>query len=211
VELAGTLADLRNITLATLFPEIDPARVHITLIHRSPALLAPFQPALRDYTRRQLASRGVEVRLGTAIAQITPGKVVLADGSVLASDITVWAAGVAAPAAVSGWGLPQAGGSRLLTGPDLRVAGQDRIFAIGDIALTDGQPLPQLAQPALQMGRHAAGQIRRLEAGQPPLLGSVTATRASWPPSGTAPRSSSSPAGYAPAARPPGSPGSHCT
>ena len=45
--------------------------------------------------------------------------------------------------------------------------GEDRIFAIGDVALTGGQPLPQLAQPALQMGKHAADQIRRLEAGQP--------------------------------------------
>jgi NADH:ubiquinone reductase (H+-translocating) len=85
----------------------------------------------------------------------------------LASDITVWAAGVAAPDAAAGWGLPQAGGGRIRTGPDLRVAGQERIFAVGDIALIDGQSLPQLAQPALQMGRHAAGQIRRLERGQP--------------------------------------------
>ena len=91
----------------------------------------------------------------------------LANGAVLPSDITVWAAGVAAPAAVRRWGLAQSGGGRLRTGPDLRVTGQDRIFAVGDIALVDGQPLPQLAQPALQMGRHAAGQIRRLEAGQP--------------------------------------------
>ena len=43
--------------------------------------------------------------------------------------------------------------------------GQDRIFAIGDIALTGDRPLPQLAQPALQMGRHAAAQIGRLLAG----------------------------------------------
>jgi NADH dehydrogenase len=35
------------------------------------------------------------------------------------------------------------------------------------MALIDGQPLPQLAQPALQMGRHAAAQVRRLMAGQP--------------------------------------------
>ena len=103
VELAGTLADLRNITLAAHFPEIHPARVHITLIDRAPAPLAPFHPALRDYARRQPADRGVEVRLGTATAEITPGKVVLADGTVLPSDIKVWAAGVAAPEAVRGW------------------------------------------------------------------------------------------------------------
>ena len=167
VELAGTLADLRAITLPALFPEIDPARVRISLIDRGPALLTPFHPALRDYTRRQLIKRGVEVRLGTAIAEITADKVLLADGTALASDITVWAAGVAAAGAVGGWGLPQARGGRIRTGPDLRVIGHDRIFAIGDVALIDGQPLPQLAQPALQMGRHAAGQIRRLQARQP--------------------------------------------
>jgi len=166
VELAGSLADLRGTVLPAFFPEIDPARVHITLVEHGPALLAPFHPALSDYTRRQLAGRGVEVRLGTAIAEITPGKVVLADGTPLPSDITIWAAGVAAPDAVSAWGLPQTANGRILTGPDLRVAGHDRIFAVGDIALIDGQPLPQLAQPALQMGKHAADQIRRLETGR---------------------------------------------
>ena len=167
VELAGSVADLRNIALATAYPEIDRDRVHVALIEQAPALLGPFHPALRDYTRRQLIKRGVDVRLGTAIREITPSQVVLADGSVLASDITVWAAGVGAPDAVGQWGLPQGRGGRILTGPDLRVKGHDRIFAIGDIALIEDQPLPQLAQPALQMGKHAAGQIRRLEAGQP--------------------------------------------
>jgi len=167
VELAGSLADLRNIALAESFPEIDRERVHVALIEQAPALLGPFHPALRDYTRRQLVARGVDVRLGTAIAEITPSQVVLADGSPLASDVTVWAAGVAAPGAVAGWGLPQGRGGRILVGPDLRVKGQDRIFAIGDIALIEDQPLPQLAQPALQMGKHAVGQVQRLEAGQP--------------------------------------------
>ena len=167
VEMAGSLADLRNIALPASYPEIDPARVHICLVERAPALLTPFHPALREYTRRQLVKRGVDVRLGTAIAEITPSQVLLADGTTLASDVTVWAAGVAAPDAARKWGLPQADGGRILTGPDLRVIGQDRIFAIGDVALIEDQPLPQLAQPALQAGKHAADQIRRLEAGQP--------------------------------------------
>jgi NADH:ubiquinone reductase (H+-translocating) len=167
VELAGSLADLRGIALPAYFPEINPARVHITLVQHGSALLGPFHPALREYTRRQLANRGVEVRLGTAIAKITPSKVILADGTALPSDITVWAAGVTAPDAVSGWGMPQAADGRILVGPDLRVAGQDTIFAVGDIALSEDQPLPQLAQPAIQAGKHAATQIRHLQAGQP--------------------------------------------
>jgi NADH dehydrogenase len=74
---------------------------------------------------------------------------------------------VAAPEAAGRWSLPQGRGGRILVGPDLRVKGHDRIFAIGDVALIEDQPLPQLAQPALQMGKHATDQIRRLEAGRP--------------------------------------------
>jgi NADH dehydrogenase len=63
--------------------------------------------------------------------------------------------------------VPQGRGGRILTGPDLRVHGQDRVFAAGDIALVDGLPLPQLAQPAIQSGRHAARQVERLVKGRP--------------------------------------------
>jgi NADH dehydrogenase len=167
VELAGTLAELRSIALASSFPEIDPARVHIRLIEQATELLAPFHRSLRDYARRQLQGRGVDVMLGTGIREITADRVILTDGRELASDLTVWAAGVAAPDGARRWGLPQGKQGRLLTGPDLRVTGPDRIFAVGDIALIDGHPLPQLAQPALQMGRHAATQIAALAAGQP--------------------------------------------
>jgi len=167
VELAGTLAELRNIALATAFPDIDRSLVHIRLVEQAPALLAPYVPSLREYARRQLASRGIEVRLNAAISEITQHEVVLSDGERLRSDVTVWAAGITGPEEVKNWGLPQGRGGRIEVGPDLRVHGHDRIFAIGDIALTGGQPLPQLAQPALQMGRFAAQQIARLEAGQP--------------------------------------------
>jgi NADH dehydrogenase len=166
VEIAGTLAELRNIALSAVLPEVDPARVHISLVELGPDLITPFQPALRDYAKQQLARRGVDVRLGTTIREVGPDSVVLADGQSLPSEITVWAAGVAAPAAIEDWGLPQGKGGRILVQPDLRVKGQERIFAIGDIALVEDAPLPQLAQPALQCGRHAAAQIRRLLTGQ---------------------------------------------
>jgi NADH:ubiquinone reductase (H+-translocating) len=166
VEMAGSLADLRNVALAVSYPEIDAGRIHISLVERDPALLTPFHPALREYTRRQLVKRGVDVRLGAAIREIAPGRVILTDGSILPSDVTVWAAGVAAPEPVSNWNLPQAAGGRNRIGADLRVAGQQRIFAIGDVSLIEDQALPQLAQPALQMGKHAADQVRRLAQGQ---------------------------------------------
>jgi NADH dehydrogenase len=184
VELAGTLAELRNIALPAAFPEIDQDRVHVRLIELGPALLAPFRESLRDYARRELLDRGVEVLLGTEIKQVAEDHVVVSGGagheggagddgagqaggvSTLPSDITAWAAGVAAPEWIGKLGLPTGRGGRIVTGADLRVAGQERIFAAGDIALIDGDPLPQLAQPAIQQGRHAAEQVRRLAAGE---------------------------------------------
>jgi NADH:ubiquinone reductase (H+-translocating) len=167
VELAGTLADLRNIALSASFPDIDRNRFHVTLIELGPALLAPYDSRLRDYTRRVLLDRGVDVRLDTKIDRVERDSVHLSDGSKLASDITVWAAGVSGSGWIGGLGLPTGHGGRILTGPDLRVSGHDRIFAAGDIGLIDGQLLPQLAPSAIQQGRHVAEQIRRLEAGRP--------------------------------------------
>jgi NADH dehydrogenase len=165
VEVAGTLAELRN-ALAASYPEIDPARVKIRLVEMGGYLLPPFAASLREYARRQLESRGVEVRLNTAIREVTPDSVTVSDGQTLRSDLTVWAAGVAGPAEAADWGLPQGKHGLIDVQPDLRVKGEDRIFAIGDIAYVEDDPLPQLAQPAMQGGRHAARQIVRLQAGQ---------------------------------------------
>jgi NADH:ubiquinone reductase (H+-translocating) len=167
VELAGTLSELRRVVFCNTFPDVSPDRLHVRLVERGDALLSPFAPKLGDYTLAQLRHRGVEVSLGAEIREVTADRVLLASGETLPSDLTVWAAGVAASPAVAGWGLPQGKGGRILIGPDLRVKGQERIFAVGDIAENPDDPTPQLAQPAIQMGRHAARQITCLADGQP--------------------------------------------
>ncbi|MGN6791613.1 MAG: NAD(P)/FAD-dependent oxidoreductase, partial [Streptosporangiaceae bacterium] len=178
VELAGTLAELRNIALPASFPDVDPARINVRLIELGPTLIAPFAEPLRQYARAELLERGVEVLLGTEIAEVSKDHVRIATnkagqggdevgGETLPSDVTVWAAGVAAHEWIGKLGLPTGRGGRLRTRPDLSVVGQDRMFAAGDIAVIDGNPQPQLAQPAIQHGRHAATQISRRAAGQP--------------------------------------------
>ena len=166
VELAGTLGELRDAALTATFPDVDPSRMFIRLVEMMPALLMPFEPKLRDYAQRQLARRGVDIHVGTEIREVRPASVVLGDGREVPSDLTVWAAGVAAAPAVADWGLPQGKHGRLVVQPDMRVQGQDRIFAVGDVALQPDQPSPQLAQPALQEGKHAGAQVLRLMAGQ---------------------------------------------
>jgi NADH dehydrogenase len=167
VELAGTAAELRREVIQSTFPDVDPARVHVRLIEMAPELVMPFHPKLREYTRRQLVARGVDIKLKTEIREVRPDCVVLSDGQDLPTDLTVWAAGVAGPHSMADWGLPVGKGGRLLVGPDLLVEGSDRIFAIGDIALNQQDPSPQLAQPAIQQGKHAAKQVGHLMRGEP--------------------------------------------
>jgi NADH dehydrogenase len=166
VELAGTLGELRDAALLATFPDVNPSRMYIRLVEMMPELLTPFQPKLRAYAQRQLARRGVEIHVGTEIREVRAHSVILGDGREIPSDLTVWAAGVAAAPAVAQWGLLQGKHGRILVQPDLRVQGQDRIFAVGDVALQPDAPSPQLATPALQEGKHAGEQVMRLVAGQ---------------------------------------------
>ena len=80
-------------------------------------------------------------------------------------DLVIWAAGVSGDPLVRSWGLPIGRAGRIEVNEDTRVIGEERIFAIGDGSVIVDKPLPQLAQPALQMGRFAARQIARLYRG----------------------------------------------
>jgi NADH dehydrogenase len=166
VELAGTLAELRNVALPAVYPQLDRTLFKVRLIEMGPALLAPYHDSLRRYTRQQLVNRGVEVFLNSAIKEVRAGSVVLTDGTEHSSDLTVWAAGVSGPAA--GWtaGLPHGKGGRITVGEDLQVTGVAGVFAAGDICINPQDPVAQLAQPALQQGRHAGEQVARLIAGR---------------------------------------------
>jgi len=166
VEMAGALAELRDQALVGAYPEIERGNISITLVHRSGELLKPFAPRLRRYAAKILRKRGVVLRLNTGVAEVKPDGVVTAEGEFIPASQVIWATGVAAHKEVSGWGMPQTHGGRIQVNDDLSVKGVDRIFSAGDIAAQD-DALAQLAQPALQGGRHAARQILRLLEGKP--------------------------------------------
>ncbi|TXJ07320.1 MAG: NAD(P)/FAD-dependent oxidoreductase, partial [Aeromicrobium sp.] len=77
VETAGALAEMRNLDMPTTYPELDPTKVHITLVEMGQHVLAPFHPNLREYAKRQLEKRGVDLRLGTVVKEVTPDGVLL--------------------------------------------------------------------------------------------------------------------------------------
>jgi NADH:ubiquinone reductase (H+-translocating) len=137
------------------------------LVEMGPHVLTPYHPKLRDYAARSLEKRGVELRLGTTVRAVDENGVELDNGEHIRAGTVLWAAGVRAPEAVQKWGLPQGRGGRIEVGPDLSVEEHPEVFVAGDLAVRSDAPLPQLAQPAMQGGKHAARQVKRLVAGEP--------------------------------------------
>lgn len=167
VEMAGALAEMRMQGVPIAFPEVHPSRIRVMLVEMGDKLLAPFDDSLSHYTFEQLVQRGVDVRLKTAIKEVNEHSVTFTDGQAMQADIVIWAAGIGGHPEVNDWGMPLGKGGRIEVDENLLVQGQDRIFAVGDGAIIDGDPVPQLAQPAIQMGQHTARQIKALSTGRP--------------------------------------------
>ncbi len=168
VETAGAFAELRNNDMPTTYPELDPKRIHITLVEMGPHVLAPFHPNLREYARKALEKRDVDLRLDTTVKEVTSDGVVIVKGDkeeFLQAGIVVWASGVTAHSTIQAWNIPQGRGGRVVVGKDWDVEGLKDVYAIGDIAISP-EPLPQLAQPAIQGGKHVAKLIDRAQHGK---------------------------------------------
>jgi NADH dehydrogenase len=159
VEVAGALAELIDKVFREDFHDLDVHRSRIVLVEQAPHLLGPFDRRSRDYAHKVLAARGVEVRLGTVVEA---DRVRFSDGGSIATRTLVWAAGVKAGELASTLGVTQGRGGRIAVGSDLSIPGHPTAFAVGDIADMDdgkGGRHPQLAQVAMQGGRHAAEQV----------------------------------------------------
>lgn len=165
VEMAGALAELRNTDLPVMYPELDPSRTHITLMEMAPALLGGFVSSLQEYARASLVDRGVDIRLNAPVEEVRADGVVDGDGNYIPAGIVVWASGVTVAETVGDWDVPQGKGGRIRIDDHLRVQGLEDVYAVGDVAVEDGdRALPQLAQPAMQEGRYAADLLAaRLE------------------------------------------------
>ena len=171
VELSGYIANfLFHYQFEADYPQLDPAAMRVTLLERGPRLLPGFHPDLSAYALTTLRSRGVDVRLGTDVAEVSGDGVTISGGQCIPAATVVWAGGVDSPPWIKALGLATQDG-RVSTGADLRLPGHPDTFTVGDLAAVpaaDADSLrPQLAQVALQTGRHAGRQIRRLAAGQP--------------------------------------------
>jgi NADH:ubiquinone reductase (H+-translocating) len=157
VELAGTLAEIARHTLAPEFRRSNPRQARVLLIEAGEHVLANLPPELSAKAAAQLKRLGVTVRTGQAVTGIGTDYVELGAERV-ATNTTLWAAGVAASPLGRMLGAPLDRAGRVLVQPDLSLSGHPEVLVIGDLASvsTAGRPVPGTAPAAKQMGNHAA-------------------------------------------------------
>lgn len=180
VELAGAIAGLARETMVGEFRHIDPRTAQIVLLEGTDRILNTFPEELSAKAERALVAKGVEVRTKTLLTDMNDGQIVLknvADGEEthLTAGTILWAAGI--KASPIGQTLAERAGAtldrmgRVVVAPDLSVPGQPNVFVIGDLAHyahQTGDPLPGVAQVAMQQGKYAAQVVlARLEDKKP--------------------------------------------
>ncbi len=170
VETAGALAELYRTNFDRDYPGLPQERARIVLVEAGDEIFPMFKPNLRSYAREALEKRTVEVVTGSRVQSVSPTRVTLSSGEVLAAHTLVWGAGLQGNALVRSLGIELGRGDRIAVGADLALPGRPEVFVVGDLAaITDaktGQVLPQLGSVALQSGEHAGRSIARIVAGR---------------------------------------------
>src|ERR1700734_3341266 len=168
VELAGAISDISKLYMRHDFRHINPANARVILIEGSPRVLAAYPEDLSVKAARQLAQLGVEVRTGQTVTDVKPGYVMVG-GQRLDAVVTLWAAGVQASPLGKMLGTPTDKRGCAIVDLYLNPPGHPEIFVCGDLAHVEenGHQVPGVAQPAMQMGKHAAQMIAQDMAGKP--------------------------------------------
>jgi len=168
VEMAGALHELFSKVLRKDFPGLDVDRARIVMVEMGDHLMSAYKGKLRTYTMDQLQKRGVEVLLEEAVIEVNSDKVYLKSGENILAKTLIWAAGVRATSLAEKLQLEQTRGGRIVVNDSLQLQGHPEVFVTGDLAgATDkqGRPYQQVAQVAIQQGKHAAKTIIRQRSG----------------------------------------------
>ncbi len=173
VELAGVIAELKKTVLPYDYPDLDSSLMNIYLIQGLNRLLPAMAQESSNAALKFLQAMGVNVILSKMVVDYQNHKVIMEDGSKIATRNFIWVSGI------KGVSFPSISkpefvgrGGRLIVDGYNQVKGFDHIFAIGDIAIMPNadkkypQGHPQLAQVAIQQGKLLAKNFKRMLKGK---------------------------------------------
>jgi NADH dehydrogenase len=169
-ELAGSLIELMDRAVRRDFKQLRRHDCRVVLVDPVERVLPTMAVPLSAAAAGHLEAAGVELRLGTKVESIFPGRVCLvgAEGAQQLEAATIcWTAGVRA-SRLGGLLSERTGcavdrGGRLVVKADFSIPDHPEIRAVGDLCsyghTGDAKPLPGMAGPAVQAGGWVALDI----------------------------------------------------
>ncbi|MEM9724198.1 MAG: FAD-dependent oxidoreductase [Pseudomonadota bacterium] len=162
VETIGEMRELIDRSLS-YYPNVDRSEIRLLLIEYADRILAEMPESLAAYTVKSFARRDVEVRTGVGVREATGTQIVTTEGEVIGARTVVATIGAAPAALLRRMDLPTAAGGRIQVRRDLRVAGREDVWAIGDNALIPMVDAPEdrtdFAPPTAQFAVREATQL----------------------------------------------------
>ncbi len=164
VEALAELSDLVRDALRH-YPGLRDTRQRWMLVDAAPKILPEIPTRLGDYAAKQLAERGVAIRVSTTLESVEADAVALSDGSRIETSTLVWTAGVRPHPLLAELGLPLDERGRVRVDSTLRVERRENVWALGDCArvpneATPDHPDPPTCQHALRQARRLAKNLR---------------------------------------------------
>jgi len=148
-----------------LYPRCRIQGTRWVLVEARDRLMGEIPSSLAEFAARELRGRGIELRLGTTLDEVTAVSARLSGNETIPTRTVAWTAGVKPHPVVAGLGLPLTEQGRIDTDSYLSVRGHSNVWAIGDAAAVPDagkgyrEPCPPTAQHAMRQGRTAAANI----------------------------------------------------
>lgn len=170
VEVAGSIADLLK-EACRYYSRIEPEQVRVTIVDGGPRILGPLPESLSTFAAGKMRKRGIDIRNGVHVGEVTQDGVRLEGGDFIEADTVISAVGNGVHPLVSGSGLPLER-NRIVVTPEMRVAEHEGIWALGDCAAVpnafDDTISPTLAQFAMRQAPQLARNLQAVIEGRDP-------------------------------------------
>jgi NADH dehydrogenase len=96
VEVAGALSEMKKFIIPKDYPDLPSSLVNVYLVEAGPRLLPAMSPESSAHVEQYLREMGVNVLLNKMVTDYKDHRVVLKDGSSIATRTFIWVSGVAA-------------------------------------------------------------------------------------------------------------------
>ncbi|MGI9531497.1 NAD(P)/FAD-dependent oxidoreductase [Lutimonas sp.] len=169
IEVAGSLAELKEHVLPNDYPDLDIRRMQINIIEADKRVLASMSEEASEKAEKYLKKRGIYVWLDTRVKSYN-GAVAITEDKNFESRTLIWAAGIKGhfPEGISKEHIIQ--GNRICVNSYNRIDDLDEVYAIGDVAFIKSTRYPNgnamLASVAEQQGKQLAKNFNRVSKGQ---------------------------------------------